>query len=63
MFLKKLQRGEKLMVKVDFRNCYRDDLGWKSKLSLPPKDRRVKTTVSFIKCRKGASEHQFRMLN
>lgn len=24
-----------------------DDIGWKSKLKIPPKDRRIKTSVSF----------------
>jgi hypothetical protein len=25
-----------------------DDMGWKSKLKIPPKDKRVKTSVSYI---------------
>lgn len=25
-----------------------DDVGWKAKLKIPPKDKRIKTSVSFI---------------
>ena len=31
--------------------CYRDDHDWKKKLKLPPKDDRVKTSVSDVPVR------------